>query len=81
MDDSIDFSNFYVRVYCPVIEKDSFTHIHGLSVYIKKLLRFAWDLSLGNSADSYLFLTCFTSFSVLLLFPLLITVFVFMHSF
>ena len=28
--------------------------MHGLAVYIKKGLPFAWDLSLDNSADSYL---------------------------
>ena len=30
------------------------THIHGLTVYVKEGLLFAWDLSLDNSADSYL---------------------------
>ena len=33
---------------------DSSTHIHGLAVYLKEGLPFAWDLSLENSADSYL---------------------------
>ena len=28
--------------------------MHGLAVYVKEGLPFAWDLSLGNSADSYL---------------------------
>ena len=28
--------------------------MHGLAVYVKKGLPFAWDLSLENSADSYL---------------------------
>ena len=32
----------------------SITHIHGLAVYLKDGLPFAWDLSLENSADSYL---------------------------
>ena len=30
------------------------THIHGLTVYVKEGLLFPWDLSLDNSADSYL---------------------------
>ena len=30
------------------------THIHGLTVYVKEGLLFAWDLSLDNSSDSYL---------------------------
>ena len=30
------------------------THMHGLAVYVKKGLPFAQDLSLENSADSYL---------------------------
>ena len=28
--------------------------MHGLTVYVKEGLPFAWDLSLENSADSYL---------------------------
>ena len=38
----------------PLIWNDSSTHIHGLGVYAKEELPFAWDLSLENSADSYL---------------------------
>ena len=56
------------------------THTHGLAVYVKGL-PFAHGLSLENSADSYLFSTSFTSLSVLLLFPLAITFFIFMHGF
>ena len=54
MDDSIDFGNFSVRGYLPLIQKDSVTHMHGLAVYAKEGLPFARDLSLENSADSYL---------------------------
>ena len=54
LDDSIDFGNFCVKGYLPLIQKDSITHMHGLSVYVKEELPFAWDLSLENSADSYL---------------------------
>ena len=54
LDDSIDSRNFSVRVYLPLIRKDSSTHMRGLAVYVKEGLPFAWDLSLENSADSYL---------------------------
>ena len=54
LDDSIDFGNFSVRGYLPLIRKDSTTHMHGLVVYVKDGLRFAQDLSLENSAGSYL---------------------------
>ena len=43
-----------MRSYLPLIQKDSSTHIHGLSVYVKEGLPFTQDLSLENSADSYL---------------------------
>ena len=59
LDDSIDFGNFSVRGYLPLTRKDSSTHMHDLTVYVKEGLPFAWDLSLENSAD----LTGFTSFS------------------
>ena len=51
---SIDSGNFFVRGYLPLIQKDSSTHMHGLAVYVKEGLPFARDLSLENSADSYL---------------------------
>ena len=54
LDDSIDSGNFSVRGYLPLIRKDSSTHMHGLTVYVKEGLPFARDLSLENSADSYL---------------------------
>ena len=77
----IDSDNFSVRGYLTLVRKDSITHMHGLAVYLKERLSFAQDLSLENSADSYL---CFWPpllHSALLLFPLLITFFVFMHGF
>ena len=49
LDDSISLWG-----YLPLIRKDSGTHMHGLAVYVKEGLPFAWDLSLENSADSYL---------------------------
>ena len=68
LDDSIDSDNFSVRGYLPLIRKDSSIHMHGLAVYVKEGLFFAWDLSLENSADSYVFdwlyfTQCLTSFS------------------
>ena len=54
LDDSNDSGNFSVRVYLSLIWKDSSTHMHSLAVYVKEGLPFAWDLSLENSADSYL---------------------------
>ena len=52
LDDPIDSGNFSVRGYLPLIWKDSSTHIHGLTVYVKEGLSFALDLPLENSADS-----------------------------
>ena len=49
-----DSGNLPVRGYLPLIRKDSGTHMHGLTVYVKEGLPFARDLSLENSADSYL---------------------------
>ena len=54
LDDSIHSGNFSVKGYLPLIPKDSSTHMHGLAVYVKEGFPFAWDLSLENSADSYL---------------------------
>ena len=47
-------TNFSLRGYLSLIRKDSITHMHGLAVYVKEGLPFARDLSLENSADSYL---------------------------
>ena len=78
LDDLIDSGNFSVRGYLPLIRKDSGTHMHGLTVYVKEGLRFARDLSLEKSADSYV---CFR----LALFHAVsyssVTFFVFLHSF
>ena len=43
-----------MRGYLPLSRKDSSTHMHGLAIYVKEGLPFARDLSLENSADSYL---------------------------
>ena len=54
LDDTIDSSNFSVRSYLLLIRKDSSIHMHGLAVYVTEGLPFARDLSLENSADSYI---------------------------
>ena len=54
LDDSHDSGNFFLRAYLPLIRKDSSTYMHSRVVYVKEELPFAWDLSLENSADSYL---------------------------
>ena len=66
--DSIGSGNFPAKVYILLIQKDSSTHVHGLAVYIKEGLPFAWDLSLENCRFLLMFSTGFTSFSVLLFF-------------
>ena len=43
-----------MRCYLPLIRKDSSAHMHGLEVYVKEGFPLAPDLSLENSADSYL---------------------------
>ena len=79
LDNSIDSGNFSVRGYLPLIRKDSSTHMHGLTVYVKDLCT---GLISGKLCRFLLmFSTCFTSLSVLLLFPLSITFFVVMHGF
>ena len=54
LDDSIDFGNFSVKGYLPLIRKDSFTHMYGLATYVTEGLPFARDLSLEISVDFYL---------------------------
>ena len=54
LDDSIDSGSLSVRVYLPLIRRDSLTRIHGLAVYVKEGLPFSRDLPLENSEDSYL---------------------------
>ena len=41
--------------YLPLIQKNSITHMYGLAVYVKEGLPFARNLSLENSANSYLY--------------------------
>ena len=81
LDDSVDSGNFSVRGYL-LIRNDSSTHIHGLAVYVKEGLPFAWDLSLEISADSYLCFQLALLHSVsYFFFPLSITFFSFVYGF
>ena len=52
--DSIDSGNFSARGYLSLIWNYSSSHVHSLAVYVKEGPPFAPDLSLENSADSYL---------------------------
>ena len=81
LDDSINSGNFSVRGYRPLIRKDFSTHAPGLAVYVKEGFPFARDLSQENSKNLLMFLTGSTSFNVLLLLPLSITLFVFAYGF
>ena len=76
--DSIASDKFSVIGYLPLIQKDS-THMHGLAVYVKGFL--LHGTYLYKTLQILMFSTGFTSLSVLLLFPLEITFFAFMHSF
>ena len=70
LDNSVYSGNFSVRGYRSLIQKDPITHMQGLTVYVKKGSNILLMISIG-----------FTSLSVILLLPQLITFFVFMHSF
>ena len=75
------FCNFTVRGYLPLIRQDSSTHMYGLAVYVNKELPFARDLSLKNSADSYLCFWLTLLHSVPCFFFLSVTFFVLVHVF
>ena len=47
-------TNFSVRGCLPLIQKDYTTHVHGLTVYVKKGFPVGQDLFLENSADFHL---------------------------
>ena len=82
LDDTIDSGNFYVRPYLSLIQKDLGTHMHGLKVNVKEGLPFRTELISRKLCRFLLmFLTCFTSLSVLLLFPLMIIFFLFVNTF
>ena len=52
LDASTDSGNFCLRGYLSIIQIDSVTHMHYLAIYVKEGLRFVWNLSLENFADS-----------------------------
>ena len=54
LDESTDSGNLSVRGCFPLIQEVSVTHMHGVAVYVKEGFLFGHDLSLENSADSYL---------------------------
>ena len=80
---SIDSGNFTVTLYLPLIGKDPSTYSYAWSCSLceGRTCFCVWDLSLGNCRFLIKYLTGFTLLSVLLLFPLLITFFVFVHGF
>ena len=67
LEDSIDSDNFSVTGYLPLIQKDSVTHRHGFAVYVKEGLPFD---SFWNCWFLLMFLTGFTSLSILLSFSI-----------
>ena len=73
--------NFSIRGYLPLIWKDSGTCIHDLEVYVIKDFLLHETISRKLCRFLFIFSTGFTSLSVLLLSPLSITFFVFVHSF
>ena len=54
MAQNVDCPSFITTPLPYNLELESSNHMHGLAVYVKEGLPFAWDLSLKNSADSYL---------------------------
>ena len=54
LDDSIESGNFSVRGCLPLIRKYTVTHMYSHAVHVREEFPFARDLSLENSADSYL---------------------------
>ena len=71
---------------CAILESMSLicTHMYGLAVYVKEGLTSAQDLSLENSADSYVlswlyFTQCLTSFSFIITFFVVVQFFILFH--
>ena len=81
LDDSIDSGNFSVRGYLPFIRKDSSTHMHSLAVCEGRTSFCTGLISRELCKFLLMFSTGFTLLSILLLFPLSITFFIFTHSF
>ena len=81
LDDSIDSGNFSVRVYLPLVQKNSSTHMHCYSLCQRRTSFCMGFISKKLCKFSLMFLAGFTSLIVLLLLSLLITFFVFGHGF
>ena len=79
-DDSIDSRDFSTQGYLPLVQKDSAIRKHVLAVCVKEGFPFARD-SPENSLYSYLGFRLYFSFSISLLFLLLITFFWLAHDF
>ena len=82
LDNSIDFSNFPVRDYLPIIGMDFITHLHCLAIDVNKGVSF-YSRLISRKLCRFLlmYLTGLISLSVLLLFLLSITFFSLMHNF
>ena len=81
LDDSIDSGSFSVRGCLPLIRKDSSTHVWSRSLCEGRSSFCTGLISRKLCRFLLMFSTGFTSLSVLLLFPLSITFFVFVRSF
>ena len=82
LDDIIDSENFSARRYLPLIRKDSSTDMNGLKVFVKEGISFRTE-TISRKLCRFLlrFLAGFTSLSVVLLFPLMITFILFVRNF
>ena len=82
LDDSIDSGHFSVKYYLPLIPKDSITHMRDVVDYVKQGLALDCTGLIFRKLSRFLFmfLTGFTSLSVLLLFPVLIILFIFIYA-
>ena len=77
---SVHFNVLMLKLMCTPIKVGIGTYATCQLSNLEGLL-FVRDFSIENLQDFYLFLTGSTSFSVLLLIPLLITFFQFVHDF
>ena len=81
---SLEWLNWFWQFLCERLSffnTKVFYYSYAWKIYVKERLPFAWDLSLENSVDSYLFSIYFSSLSVLLIFSVSITFFLFMNGF
>ena len=81
LDESIDSGNSSVTGYLPLIRKDSGTHAWSRNLCERRTSFCTGLISRKLCRFLFMFLTGFTSLSFLLLFPLSITFFSFVHGF